>query len=1744
VCLILIGLLWPFLSSAQVSFTHTLDNDFNAGVFNDLQVVSNTVRLPLQATSMGSWTTTTVIPETLAGHKVATWNNRFSYVTGGYNGSLNSSSVYRTTLGASGISAWTAVSSLPDGVRNHATIIGDNTIYVIGGVTHDGVSDKIYYASMSLNGNLGEWKLMDVRLPVPLQGHTAVYCNGYVYVAGGTSQTSGGEGSSSVLGAQVRADGHFSDFISETVLPVALKYHTMEVEGEDLFIIGGEDNDGNKLNTVYKNRSTVNGTLGSWNLETALPAAISNHASFITNGLLVAMGGENTEGIKNDVYYTDVTTASLDWQTSTGMTDFVKDFVAFGANGMVVYSGGANLSGVPITNTRVTSLSLSANQKSQGLFVSTKFDELGAERIISELVLARTLTGAATLEVSYRIAGNDGIWGSWTAYSELSLLTIEETGRYLQYKVKMANDRSAAQAVLQSVTMRTPGSQLSGNISGVQTYTKEMSPYWVTDHIIFTGGTHTFEAGTQVLFLPEVTMEVRQANIICNGAEGDSIYFTGYLDEEGLWGGIYFSATSNSGVSSQFNYVVISNAGHGTYGANLYSNSTSEPQLNNCVIRNSTGRGIRLRSADIHIQNTKVYGNATHGVSVDLSSPTFINADIRNNVEAGIMITSGLSNPTFSSTIISQNKYGIYYNTPNTSIKQPGGSPVLINNDYDGIVLPGGEIVAHVTWHTLTYNVIILESITVRANRRLTIEPGNTIRVLEGAELYFGTSSTNFAELYAVGTAEQPIRFTSYNGESGGWNGIRLRLRITGQAPSELVHCIIENGREYNVYADGTVVNMVNSSMSGSQGNGIQYSNSWGILDNCHVLNNGNNGVYLTGASTPVIRNCLIEGSAAYPLVLATFNSMPVLENNSYLNNVMPYIALSGGRYSSGYLLQHDGIPYHVLANIEAAGGYRNPQDFIIEPGVELLFDKDVSFIVGVSTDSNSSGNLKAEGTEALPIIFRAFDNVPGGWGGVVFNRASSLYNAASILRHCIIEQGNTYNIYCDRTSTPVMEHVIIRNAVENGVYLTGSSPVFNQCQILNNGANGVFLTGISAPSISNSLFGGNSEYPLFFATWDSQPSLANNSYTDNGRQFIAVSGGNYTSGYTMINDGIPYQILNDIVLQGGYRNPQDFIIEPGVELLFNPGVSFHNGISTNSNYQGNLIAEGTSDTPITFKAFDEQNGWGGILFNIGSDLYGASSIMTHCIIEQGVDYNVFLDRTTAPRFNNNVVRNSGKYGIRLWNAQPDTLRNNTFANNMEASLFLDGTSNAVIGGKPSYVNSFFNSPLYAVHNNTANEIDARYNFWSAADSAMISKVVYDVFNESNRGKVNFVEFAQLPWLGGQELVVSGELFYGNEGLSPMSEAVVSIVDFSGGVVSQQTVSETGAFAFAPFASGGYRMTVEPVEAWGGVNATDALLVLNHFTRKELLTGLSLAAADINLSGSVNATDALFMLKRFAGLMDAFPSGDFLYHYDDYVVNGNEVVSALRTLCFGDVNGSYSPLKSLKSSSGIISSGELVVTSFTDFEMPFDIEVSENAGAVSFGFYYPEGMMKVKGVRFEHDNGYVYSAQNGLFRFAWAGVEPIQVSERQSIRIIVEMESLDLSPLSDGFLPELFEVVEVANQWGDRLSAMVSAPELRKVATSLNDAQAGVSGLAVFPNPVRDEATIRFSIDSDALVSFDWINASGSVVLSRTEVHYSAGRHQVILDGTVLSKGVYMLGMRIKSANGEKVQYAKVVVSK
>ena len=85
------------------------------------------------------------------------------------------------------------------------------------------------------------------------------------------------------------------------------------------------------------------------------------------------------------------------------------------------------------------------------------------------------------------------------------------------------------------------------------------------------------------------------------------------------------------------------------------------------------------------------------------------------------------------------------------------------------------------------------------------------------------------------------------------------------------------------------------------------------------------------------------------------------------------------------------------------------------------------------------------------------------------------------------------------------------------------------------------------------------------------------------------------------------------------------------------------------------------------------------------------------------------------------------------------------------------------------------------------------------------------------------------------------------------------------------------------------------------------------------MTGLSYKAADVNGSGLLNSTDALNISRRFAVITSSFSVGDWALSVDSISLGsqGTRDTLFLSVLCYGDVNGSYSPSLNLRTATDV-----------------------------------------------------------------------------------------------------------------------------------------------------------------------------------------------------------------------------------
>jgi len=241
---------------------------------------------------------------------------------------------------------------------------------------------------------------------------------------------------------------------------------------------------------------------------------------------------------------------------------------------------------------------------------------------------------------------------------------------------------------------------------------------------------------------------------------------------------------------------------------------------------------------------------------------------------------------------------------PDNSFQQiTGGLQVGSNESYYGI--GGGGIRYPRTWEYFEDGYTILGNITIYSasynnydHARLTITPGTEFSFAEGIQLQVGYTSSYYygGELWAEGTEENPITFTSLNGEPGGWNGIYFENSSDNySATSSLKYCTIENGNSYNVYCSSTVQPSLieNCTFKNSAGYGIRlYDADNLIFNDCEFYNTISNGLYSQYSSNLQFKNCNFTNHVGKGIELLNDSEYPIFTdcNISNIDGIGAYL--------------------------------------------------------------------------------------------------------------------------------------------------------------------------------------------------------------------------------------------------------------------------------------------------------------------------------------------------------------------------------------------------------------------------------------------------------------------------------------------------------------------------------------------------------------------------------------------------------------------------------------------------------------------------------------------------------------------------------------------------------------------------------------------------------------------------------------------------------------------------------------
>ncbi len=281
-----------------------------------------------------------------SGQGGAVYNGKI-YVFGGANGStyLNDVQVAPLVNGGTLGPTWSGATSFTTARQQSVSVAYNRRIYVIGGNGAGGRLSDVQFIPVKDDGTFPNSWTTTTAFPTARSGHTAIAYNGFLYVIGGQS-------ASAVLNdvqfAPISSNGTIGTWTATSSFTTARRAHTSVLYNGNLYIIGGLNSAGARLSDVQvASINNSNGTLGTWQTTTALPAGLSESAGVAYSGYLYMIGGIDNTGSPTGNLMAPINTNGTigAWTATTSPTTPTYEDTAVVDNGYLYVLGGTNSSG-------------------------------------------------------------------------------------------------------------------------------------------------------------------------------------------------------------------------------------------------------------------------------------------------------------------------------------------------------------------------------------------------------------------------------------------------------------------------------------------------------------------------------------------------------------------------------------------------------------------------------------------------------------------------------------------------------------------------------------------------------------------------------------------------------------------------------------------------------------------------------------------------------------------------------------------------------------------------------------------------------------------------------------------------------------------------------------------------------------------------------------------------------------------------------------------------------------------------------------------------------------------------------------------------------------------------------------------------------------------------------------------------------------------------------------------------------
>jgi hypothetical protein len=711
-------------------------------------------------------------------------------------------------------------------------------------------------------------------------------------------------------------------------------------------------------------------------------------------------------------------------------------------------------------------------------------------------------------------------------------------------------------------------------------------------------------------------------------------------------------------------------AGNGTDGVEL--NSADDSQVLNTTVQDNGGNGIHSSGSDrLLLEGLTISGNAGYGVYMQLYGEGSI---LRDTTVEGNGVAARLH--------------------PDVSLENVSWT----GNTRSEVEWIAGHINSSRTWARLpeihTYRV--LEPVTVVDNTTLTVEPGVTVGIQAGTNLYINGS------LSAVGTPTQPITLTRTAGATQPWGYLQIgggsvvgdsdasqvsyatiegggsggqMLYVYRSAPT-LDHFTLRNSSGKGVYVGNvstdSPVSWDTGAVTGSTGEGVYVAAGRVALSNLNIANNGAEGVELNSADDSQLLNSTVQGNGGEG-IRSSGSDRLLLEGLTIAGNTGYgiYVQFDGAGGGVGSIVrdttvQSNGVaarlhPDTLLDNVSWTGNtrseiewitgrinssrtwarlpeistYRVLGDITAPDNTRLSVEPGVTVEMQEYVSLYTPGGFSAVGTPAEPITITRIPGATHPWGMIEIGSGNVQGDSDdSRVSYATIEGGGSEGklVHLYYTSA-TMDHVTVRDGSSIGIQV---SPWAGTQVTMDT----VAVTNNAGVAIYHNQPG---------------PSLSYRGLTlqGNGTDAVSIGSGSIATlvQWDLADAGVPVRSGSLYVHGGGF-----LALMPGTRLEFTAAAQLQV-------WSGSaLYALGSPDSPITLTGeLSQPGGWKGVWQQVHS-----RAILRNCNIEYGGAGGepALKIQSPHPVLINSNVRHAAADGVFVDTATPPVLRQDDISDN------------------------------------------------------------------------------------------------------------------------------------------------------------------------------------------------------------------------------------------------------------------------------------------------------------------------------------------------------------------------------------------------------------------------------------------------------------------------------------------------